>query len=72
MKSTLAAETLTLIDGCDASYFTASFKKELLLTRVKRKIHIQAFINNNSLFEILNTTNLVLDKRLCVEILVSR
>lgn len=72
MRSTLAAETLALTDHCDVSHFTASLKKELLLIKMKKEIDIEAFINNNSLFEMLNTTKLVLDKRLCVDILVPR
>ena len=49
-------------------FFLASLTKELLFSKVQKEIHIEVFLKSNSLFETLNTTKSVLDRRLCIEI----
>ena len=67
-RSTLAAETLTLIDGCDTSFFIASLAKEIIYPKFPKDIAIEGYTDNHSLYETLKSTNSVLDRRLRVEI----
>ena len=71
-RSTIAAETLALSDGCDTSYFVASLAKEMIFTKQHNNINIEAFTDNRSLYETLHTTKSILDKRLRVEIAALR
>ena len=53
------------------AFFIASVTKELLLSKVKKEIHIEVFNNNNSLYEALTTKKSVLDRRLRIGIVNS-
>lgn len=64
-RSTLAAETLALTDGCDTAYFIANLISSIIPTR---KIPIHVFTDNQSLHDTINTTKPTLDRRLRVEI----
>ena len=66
-RSTLAAETLTLSDGCDMS-FIASLAKEMIYPKCFKDIRIKGYTDNHSLYESLNTTKSILDKCLRVQI----
>ena len=65
-RSTLAAETLALSDGCDAFYFIASLAKEKIFSKKTKQniVNIEAYTDNLSLYEILNTTKSIFDRRL--------
>lgn len=67
-RSTLAAETLALTDGCDTSFFIASLAKEIIYPKFPKDIAIEGYTDNHSLYETLKSTNSVLDRRLRVEI----
>ena len=71
-RSTIAAETLALSDGCDTSYFVASLAKKIILMKQNQNINVEAFTDNRSLYETLHTTKSILDKRLRVEIAALR
>ena len=66
MRSTFAAETIALMEGCDAAFLIASMVQEALPR--KRKIESIVVSDNQSLYHTVNTTHLVDDKRLRVEI----
>lgn len=53
------------------AFFIASVTKELLLSKVKKEIHIEVFNNNNLLYEALTTKKSVLDRRLRIGIVNS-
>ena len=61
-RSTIAAETLALSDGCDTSYFVTSLAKEMMFTKQHNNINTEAFTDNRSLYETLHTTKSILDK----------
>ena len=64
VKSTLAAETLSMVDGLDMALFV-----EHMLTEItKRKVPIECFIDNKSLFDNIHSTKLVDEKRLRIDI----
>ena len=65
-KSPLASETLALCDGADAGYLVASHLTELF--RLKSFPEICCFVDNVSLKDTLNTSTIVSDKRLRVDI----
>ena len=67
-RSTLAAETLALTDGCDMSFFIASLAKEMIYPKIHKDIRIEGYTNNHSLCETVKSTNSLLDRRLRVEI----
>ena len=71
-RSTIAAKTLALSDGCDTSYFVASLTKEMIFMEQHNDINIEAFTDNRSLYETLHTKKPILDKRLRIEIAALR
>ena len=66
VKSTLAAEALAFSEGCDTAYLISQLTKEADLLGSDTTIH--AYTDNKSLYDAVNTTNLISDKRLRVEI----
>ena len=67
-RSTLAAETLALTDGCDAAFYIVNLLNDILSPKIKHKITVQAFTDNQSLYSTIKTTKLTIDRRLRVEI----
>ena len=65
-KSPLASETSALCDGADAAYLIASHLVELFGLKTFPDIH--CFVDSVSLKDTLNTTTIVTDKRLRVDI----
>ena len=65
-RSTLAAESLALLDGCDSAFYVG----QLLTTILKpaNKIPVTSITDSDSLYETSSSTKLVLDRRLRVEI----
>ena len=66
-RSTFAAETLALPDDCDMS-FIVSIAKEMIYSKCSKDIRIESYTDYHSLYETLNTTKSILNKRLRVEI----
>ena len=67
VKSTLAAETLALVEGAEVSFYIASILKEM--TRTK-EIPIKCKVDNKSLVDALSSSKQVDDKRLRIDIAV--
>ena len=66
VRSTLAAETVALADGCDATYNTLNLLKNMI--NISYKIDCHIYTDNESLFKTCNTTNLTSDLRLRVDL----
>ena len=66
VRSTLAAETVALMDGCDSSFLISKMIEETLMTKYKIESHVVT--DNMSLYNTVHTTHLVDDKRLRVEL----
>ena len=64
-RSTLAAETLALTDGCDTTFFIANLITDIGLYKT---IPIAALTDNQSLNDTIKATKPTLDRRLRVEI----
>jgi len=62
-KSTLAAETLALSQGCDNAIYISQLAAEAKLIN---KAPIKAFTDNQSLFDAVHTTHLIADRQLRV------
>lgn len=65
VKSTLAAEALSLVDGVDACYFVRSILQEMF--KVK-DIKIKCFTDNKSLCQNIHSTKLISEKRLRMDL----
>ena len=66
VRSTLAAETLAATDALDSAYLVSKLLAEFLSENKTREIEL--ITDNKSLYEVVNTSNLLMDKRLRVEI----
>ena len=67
VRSTLAAETLAFTEGADTAYLMSKIVGEII-TGKESMIPIHCMTDNKSLFDASQTTNLISDKRLQVEI----
>ena len=67
VKSTLAAETMALLEGAEASIYILGILKQLLS---KNTIKMQCMTDNKSLYEALLSSKQVEDKRLRIDISV--
>ena len=65
-KTPLASETLALCEGADAAFLVASQLTEMF--GLSKMPEINCFVDNVSLKETLNTSTIVSDKRLRVDI----
>lgn len=65
-RSTLAAESLSLLEGCDSAFYISQLVTSIL--KPNEKIPVTAITDSDSLLETSATTKLVLDRRLRVEI----
>ena len=66
VRSTLAAETIALMDGCDAAFLMSKMIQETFHN--KPDIQSVVITDNQSLYNTVNTTHLVDNKRLRVEL----
>ena len=66
-RSTMAAESLSVLDGCDSAKFISRLLEEILKLE-KKKIPITTFTDSDDLFTTSSTTKLVTERRLRVEI----
>ena len=67
VRSTLAAEMLSLLEGLDAAFYYRQMLQEFLGLDIKT-INIEAYVDNKSGVEAISSTRMVEDKRLCVDI----
>ena len=65
VRSTLATETLSMTDGCDASFFTTEIVNHIFQ---RRTINNAVIKDNKSLLDSIQSTNLISDRRLRVEL----
>ncbi len=68
VRSTLAAETLSMVDGLDTTCYLGHLLSELLFKKNTNVIPIDCLTDNKSLFENIHSTKLVSEKRLRVDI----
>ena len=71
MKSTLAAETLALLDGAEASILIAAMLTEILNLQRNRPI-VRCFVDNRSLVDAVYSTKVIEDKLLRINMAVLR
>ena len=67
VRSTLAAETLSLQEGLEANYYYREMLESILEVK-PRTIMIEAYVDNKSIIEAILSTRLVDDKRLRVDV----
>ena len=65
VHSTLAAETLALVQAVDVSYYLSYILSEIMLGK---KIDINCYIDNKSLWENVHSTKCVSEKRLRIDL----
>lgn len=70
VKSTIAAETLALVDAVDNAYYIGSIISELLFRKSSNVVSIECFIDNKSLHDNIQSTKSVCEKRLHVDIAI--
>ena len=68
VKSTLAAEALSLVEGLDACYFVRSILHEMVKIKQGQSIPIKCFTDNKSLFQNVHSTKLISEKRLRLDL----
>ena len=68
VKSTLAAETLALLEGAEASVYLADILRQV--TNLDKRLKIRCLTDNKSLYEALSSSKQVEDKRLRIDISV--
>ena len=66
VKSTLAAEMLSLLEGLEHAHFLQAILFEMLGTKMK----VQAFVDNKSVVDSIFSTKLVDDKRLRIDVAI--
>ena len=70
--STLAAETLAGVESLDTAFLLSSIIGEILGNKKEKGIEMNLFTDNKSLFDAINTTNVILDKCLRVDVAALR
>ena len=70
VKSTLAAETLSLVEAAENAFLLAKFIEEVLPHTYRLKI--TCFTDSKGLYDAVNTTNTINDKRLRIEMAIVR
>lgn len=68
VKSTLAAEALSLAEGLDACYFVRSILHEMINVKAGHEILIKCFTDNKSLSQNIHSTKLISEKRLRLDL----
>ena len=66
--STLAAEALAGVESLDTAFLLSSIIGEILCNKKGKGIEMNFFTDNKSLSDAISTTNVILDKRLRVDI----
>ena len=72
VKSTLAAETLSFVEGCDTGILMSKIVSEIIFGDKNSSIHIHCRIDNKSLYDAAYTTKTISDTRLQIEMSIVR
>ena len=72
VKSTLAAETLALVDGCESAYMIGKLIAETIYGNQDLNLPIVCVTDNHSLYEAAHSTHVLEDKRLTIEMGIVR
>ena len=72
VKSTLAAETLSLVEGCEAAIMLSRLIAEVVTGDSKSRMSITCLTDNKNLYETAQTTHTLEEKRLLVEMGIVR
>ena len=72
VKSTIAAETLALVEGADNAFLLSKLLAEIIYNKKKDHLPIECRIDNRSLFQAAHSTNTLNDKRLRIEMSIVR
>ena len=72
VRSTLAAETLALVDGLETAFLMAKTVGEIISCKRESMIPIYCKTDNKSLFDAVQTLKVISDKRLRVEMSMIR
>lgn len=67
VKSTLAAETLALVEAVDMGYYLQNILSEILFTH-KISIPMECYVDNHSLWDNVHSTKNVSEKRLRIDL----
>ena len=71
VRSTIGAETLSLIEGCDTALYISEMVSEIskrMNTKAPSPVNIEALTDNQSLFDTIHSTKQTSEKRLIVDI----
>ena len=71
-KNTLAAETISMVEGFESAYLISKLLNEILHQNTSKEIEIEAITDNFSLFEASHTTTAIQDRRLRIELAILR
>ena len=72
VKSTLAAETLSFVEGCDTGILMSKIVSEIIFGDKNSSIPIHCRIDNKSLYDAAYTTKTISDTRLQIEMSIVR
>ena len=72
VKSAMAAETLSFVEGCDTGILMANIVSEIVTGEKDLCIPVHGMVDNKSLFEAAHTTKVISDTRLRVEMSILR
>ena len=70
VRSTIGAETLSLIEGCDTALYISEMVSEIskrMNTKAPGPVNIEALTDNQSLFDTIHSTKQTSEKRLIVD-----
>ena len=70
-KSTLAAETIALVEGLESAYLTSQLFSEILTNSIE-SVPVEVITDNLSLYEAAHSTTSIKDKRLRIELSIVR
>lgn len=68
MKSTLAAEALSLVEGLGVCYYVKSILQEIFNLETKQSIPFKCYTDNESLCQNIHSTKLISEKRLRLDL----
>ena len=71
-KSTMAAETIAMVEALDHAYYTSKLLCQILYNDTSRTIPICAVTDNKSLFQSAKSTTAITDRRLRIEMAITR
>ena len=72
VKSTMASETLMMVEAAEASFWIRDLFNEILKVRSNMYAPIQCIIDNHQLYDAIFSIRQILDKRLRIDIAILR